>query len=144
MDGRHSRIRFDKGNAGSAQYVNRADGAVLVKKDYYSFKLKKSALNTQMCVGADDYIEWVSDDSLPAGRWNDITHLKANLESFKKIFEDDDVCCFDGGYQSIGVHVPACLPHRKPQGLPLTWEEELENASIAEFRGKYIRNYEAS
>jgi len=46
----------------------------LAKKDYYSFKLKSSALNTQTLIEADGWVAWTSK-SRPAGRWNDLFDL---------------------------------------------------------------------
>jgi hypothetical protein len=144
VDGRHSLIRFVKSFAAVA-YSKIDDASGLVELDYYSFKLKKSCLNTQMAVAADDYIEWVSDTSLPCSRWNDITQMKKHIESFKNILEEGDAVCFDGGYQSIDryLDVPVCLPHRKPAGQDLTLDQLQENATIAEFRGNVERVFAA-
>lgn len=72
VDGRHSPLIYDRKLAGLLHVARDDRGGVLSEKDYFSYKLKCVALNTQMAIGPDGYIEWLSD-SLPAGRWNDIS-----------------------------------------------------------------------
>lgn len=138
VDGRHSLLEFNRIIA-SNHYKDCEDGGVLTEADYFSYKLKQKALCTQMAIAADQYIEWVSEDSLPASRWNDIKQMKANLESFKKNLDERDITCFDGGYQSIDREVSSLLPHRKKKGVPLSLGQDQENDEIAEFRGDVER-----
>jgi hypothetical protein len=137
VDGKHTLLEFCQKTA-RLRYL--AEHGVLGPTDYFSFKLKKSALNTQVAIAADLYIEWVSN-SLPAGRWNDIRQFKENLDKFKAILDPQDMICFDGGYQGINKDLPACLPHRKPKHGQLTNAELTENDRIGEFRGDIERRF---
>jgi hypothetical protein len=69
LDGRHSLIKLNN-NTARLLYKDRPNGGELTRRDYYSFKLGKSCLNTQVCVAPDDYIEWVSNSPLlPLARY---------------------------------------------------------------------------
>lgn len=57
---------------------------LLTEKDFHSHKIKKSALNTQVCIDFGGWTNWTSG-SLPAGRWNDPKQLGLCVEEFKKV-----------------------------------------------------------
>jgi len=57
---------------------------LLTKNDYFSFKLKKPALNTQVCMDFEGWINWVSK-SRPAGKWNDPAMMNDQLEEFVEV-----------------------------------------------------------
>jgi DDE superfamily endonuclease len=141
VDGRHSLVELCEKTAKSAYLSEPYNAGPLTERAYYSFKLGKPCLNTQMAIATDGYIEWVSDNSLPAGKWNDISQLKKNLDSLKKILSDEDIICFDGGYQSIDNEIQACIPHRKPKGGVLTARQVQENSEIGGFRGNIERKF---
>lgn len=141
VDGRHSRLQFSQNFAKDHYKAIGLITAELDRIDYYSYKLKGSALNTQMAMCVDGYIEWVSTHSLPAGKWNDISHLKSDLVSFKSILQPGDCVCFDGGYQSIDQEVPAILPHRKHPNYDLTPGQIRENFEIGGVRSPIERKF---
>lgn len=120
------------------------------KKGYYSFKIKTSALNTQVrnppfthsylnCVQvavlANGTIAWTSD-SKKAGKFPDITHVRHS--GFADCLDNSDVVLADRGYQ--GASFPCCLPYKRaraPRGAPktrLTPQQEIYNENHAHAR----------
>lgn len=142
IDGRHSRIRYCQSTAHDHYVALGLTEGPLDHDAYFSFKSKKSALNTQMAIGLDMYVEWVSTYSLPAGEWNDITQIKDDLESLFEVLEPGRDCvCVDGGYQSLDQYIGCIIPHRKPKERELTEGELKENRQIGHLRSKIERKF---
>lgn len=99
-------------------------------KKYYSFKLKKPALNTQIAILADGSFAYIGP-SMPAGENTDLVSLrKSKIE--EKILEEGDCLLVDEGYR--GWEGPCHLPpHRTPRNRKgrrkqsLTQTQEREN-----------------
>lgn len=142
IDGRHSRTLYSSSVAKDHYKAIGVTDRPLNKDSYHSFKLKKPCLNTQMAIGLDMYVEWVSTYSLPSGEWNDIKQLKEDLTSLNGILEQGKDCILlDGGYQSIQEHFAVIMPHRKPLGRELTKGELKENREIGYLRSPIERKF---
>jgi len=146
VDGTHTLCQFNSRTA-KTLYENEMDDVSgekigsLVRNDYYSFKLKKGALNNQVAITADLWVPWIAEKSLPAGRWNDLKHFKEHIKSF--VCNGEDIVCFDGGYGKIqGIN--CCVPRRKPRNKELSKLKKEENDEISEFRGDIERKFGTS
>jgi DDE superfamily endonuclease len=142
-DGRHSLVKFDTKQAQTSfqgwKYSNGNKVGALGEKDYYSFKLNKPALNTQILIAADGYIEWVSSKSLPASFCPDIVQIRMDKEQLKKLMGPQDKIAFDGGYFGLEKDLAYVIPHRKHPKKPLSEKLAQQNNEFSEFRGDVER-----
>jgi hypothetical protein len=114
-----------------------------------------------MIIAADNYIEWVSSDSLPAGKFNDISHIAQDGRSIDELFDPRDKIAFDGGYKGVQKYIKKVrgshcnifnlvviltkpyflvqIPHITPQNGELTGKELDENKNFGKVRGRIER-----
>jgi hypothetical protein len=78
----------------------------LDRKAYYCYKTGGSSLNTQVFIGPDKYIEYVSEKSLPYARWVDINMIKIDVNKINEKFPEDKIC-LDKGYVSADEYLTA-------------------------------------
>lgn len=142
LDGRHNKI-----------IIEDID---LDKKELYSYKLKKNALNTQFVIDSAGYIVYVSE-SLPCKFNNDDNMLIRNI-NFTKFFKLTDCICHDGIYQNvldeiitkyknIGLQISEdnfCFPIQKEKNKKLNDDELNFNQQFGSYRNTietYFANF---
>lgn len=142
LDGRHNKI-----------IVEDID---LDKKELFSYKLKKNALNTQFVIDSAGYIVYVSE-SLPCKFNNDDNMLIRNV-NFTKFFKLSDCISHDGIYQNtldeiitkynnIGLQICEdnfCFPIQKEKNKKLNDDELNFNQQFGSYRNTietYFANF---
>ena len=110
------------------------------KSDYYSFKLKNSALNTQVAILANGWICWVSDESGPAAIRNDPAMMNDHIMSYIFNLSNNDITIANGVYFAFDRY-NFLVPHRKPVKSDLKPEQVLENEKHTEVRSKIERSF---
>lgn len=132
LDGRHNRI-----------VIEDID---LNKKDLYSYKLKKNALNTQFIIDSAGYIIYVSE-SLPC-KFNNDDNMFINNINLMKFFKLTDCLCYDGLYENVldeilkkynnvGLHITEnnfCFPIKKEKNIDLDVDELNFNKQLGSYR----------
>ena len=70
---------------------------LLTRKHYHSHKLKRSAMNTQVCIDFSGWVNFVSS-SKPAGHWNDPKQMKEEAQQLLDVssFLALLTCCWKG------------------------------------------------
>lgn len=132
LDGRHNKITLED--------------IELDKKNMYSYKLKKNALNSQFIIDSAGFIIYISE-SLPATTSTDDNMLIKNI-NFNKFFKLSDNLCFDGiynntlnelinKYNNINFDINKrnfTFPIRKEKNTPLSESEILFNEELSGYR----------
>lgn len=132
LDGRHNKIVVEDIN--------------LDKKDLYSYKLKKNALNTQFIIDSAGYLVYASE-SLPC-KFNNDDNMFINNVNLVEFFKISDCLCYDGLYENvldeildkynnIGLCISEnnfCFPIKKDKKIDLTEEELNFNKQLGSYR----------
>lgn len=132
LDGRHNKIVVEDIN--------------LDKKDLYSYKLKKNALNTQFIIDSAGYLVYASE-SLPC-KFNNDDNMFINNVNLVDFFKISDCLCYDGLYENvldeildkynnIGLCISEnnfCFPIKKDKKIDLTDEELNFNKQLGSYR----------